>query len=132
MTIPSFLPDTHALFWFEFDPGKLSQAARQTFDDAERGQAELILHPIVLAEFYYVVRKAGHEQDFVPYVQFLDQSPVYRLEAIASDDLKRLPSFSEIPEMHDRLIAITANRLNVPIISKDATLQASSQISCVW
>lgn len=90
------------------------------------------MHPIVLAEFYYAVRKAGYEREFTSYTQFVEQNPVYRWEGITWQDLKRLPSFSEIPEMHDRLVAICANRLQIPILTRDAALHASPQVTCVW
>jgi predicted nucleic acid-binding protein len=42
----------------------LSPAARGVFDEADRGKALLVLNPIVLAELYYVLRKAGLDANF--------------------------------------------------------------------
>lgn len=127
-----YLPDTHAVFWYEFNSPRLSRGARQVFDSAEKGQAEFVLHPLVLAEFYYVLQKAGYERDFVRYLRFLDQSPVYRLESITREDLEQLPQWTEIPEMHDRLIAIAASRLNAVLLTRDATLQACPRVKSLW
>jgi PIN domain nuclease of toxin-antitoxin system len=38
----------------------------------------------------------------------------------------------EIPEMHDRLIALAAKRLGATIITKDKTIQASPHVKCHW
>jgi hypothetical protein len=40
--------------------------------------------------------------------------------------------FAEIPELHDRLIAGTAAHINLPIITNDPVIAASSQVQVVW
>jgi predicted nucleic acid-binding protein len=57
MTATAYTVETHALFWREFAPKRLPRRAAQVFEDVEAGRAEAILLPIVLAEFYYVLRK---------------------------------------------------------------------------
>jgi len=85
-----YLPDTHAVYWHEFRIPKLSTIAEQAFRDAEVGNAELLIHPIVLAEFYWLLKKAGLEADFPRYVQYVDRSPIYHYEPIVmNDELER-------------------------------------------
>lgn len=127
-----FLPDTHAVYWYELGDPKLSKSAEKVFKDAEAGTAELIAHPIVLAEFYWLLKKAGLDSEFVSYVEFVEQNPIYRIEAFTPADLRRLGDFQEIPEMHDRLIAITAERLGATIITRDASIQACSKVISIW
>jgi PIN domain nuclease of toxin-antitoxin system len=127
-----YLPDTHAVFWYEFRDAKLSNAAAQVFEDAQAGRALLVIHPVVLAEFYWLLKKANLHSSFKPYVQFVRSNPIYRLETILIDDILRLEEFAEIPEMHDRLIAIAADRLGATVITKDSELQASSKVKCIW
>jgi len=127
-----FLPDTHAIYWYEFNNSKLSEAAEQVFKDAEAGNAILIVHPIVLAEFYWLLTKAGLAASYSAYLSFVLSNPIYRYEGIGSDDLARLADFDEIPEMHDRLIAIVAERLGATIITNDRLIRASKKVTCVW
>ena len=127
-----YLPDTHALFWYELGSPELSDAARGAFDQAERGEAQLVLHPIVLAEFYYVLRKAGLETEYSSYVQFVSANPLVRLDQITWSDLQQLSELVDVPEMHDRLIAIAARRLNATLITRDRELQACSQVRWLW
>lgn len=127
-----FLPDTHALFWYEFGSPKLSTNAEQAFKDAEAGVAQLIVHPIVLAELYWLLRKAGLEANFLPYVDFVEKNPAYQFESITLADVRRLRDFDEIPEMHDRLIAIAAVRLRATLLTCDASIQACSKVTCTW
>ncbi|HSZ58985.1 MAG TPA: PIN domain-containing protein [Tepidisphaeraceae bacterium] len=127
-----FLPDTHAVYWYEFHDPKLSPNAEQAFKDAEAGGALLLVHPIVLSELYWLLRKAGLENDFIRYVDFLQRNPVYRFEPITMADTRRLGDFDEIPEMHDRLIAISAERLGAKIVTRDPLIQACRKVTCVW
>lgn len=127
-----YLPDTHALFWYEVGSSELSDAARGAFEQAEHGEAQLVLHPIVLAEFYYVLRKAELDADYPSYVRFVSTNPLYRLEEITWSDLQQFASFGEIPEMHDRLIAIAASRLEGTLITRDRTIQACPGVQWLW
>jgi predicted nucleic acid-binding protein len=64
VTLPLYSIDTHALYWYETAAPMLSPTARGVFDEADRGKALLVLNPIVLAELYYVLRKAGLDANF--------------------------------------------------------------------
>lgn len=132
MTLPIYSIDTHTLYWYELDLPPLSQAARDIFREAEQGRADLVLHPIALAEVAYILRKQGLESKFPDYLDAIAANPIYRVEPIVLDDLRRLPLYPEIPEMHDRLIAIQANRLGAVLVTKDATIQASPQVRWAW
>jgi PIN domain nuclease of toxin-antitoxin system len=127
-----YVVDTHALFWREFAPRRLPPSVAQAFGDVEAGRAEAILLPIVLAEFYYVLRKEGLEHDARFYLQYVHEVSGYRLEAHTWDDILQLPAFPEVPEMHDRLIAIAAKRLDATVLTRDAALHASPRIRCLW
>jgi len=86
------LPGTHALYRYEFDSPRLSSVAREAFDSAE--------------------------QHFGKYIDFVRRSPIYHLDSITWEDLGQLPQWTEIPEMHDRLIAIAARRLNAAVLNR--------------
>lgn len=64
MTRPLYTLDTHTLFWYEFADPQLSPAAEAIFTEAEQGRAILVLSSIVLAEFYYVLRKFDLDAEF--------------------------------------------------------------------
>ena len=127
-----YLPDTHAVYWNEYDDPKLSPAARQAFVDAEQGRAVLISHPVVLAELYWMSKKLGQEAGYVPYVDFVRSSPMYRFDAVTLDDVRRLADFAGVPEMHDRLIVIAADRLGATIITNDRDIRSSDKAKCIW
>jgi len=115
-----------------FGSQKLSQKARIIFGDASAGNAAIVAPHIVLAELFWVFQKLGHAQAFPGAVARMQSSPAFRLQPATVDDLIQLGSFLEIPEMHDRLIAIQASRLGAPVITRDASIRASPRVQCVW
>jgi PIN domain nuclease of toxin-antitoxin system len=127
----SYLLDTHALFWHLTNSAKLSERAKRVFGDASRGQVTLILSPIVLLELYGVVKKYQAPLDFSAELHLLEKPP-FRIAPITVADLHLLDQLETIPELHDRLIAATALRLNVPILTRDPLIMACSTVSCVW
>lgn len=132
MNVPLYSVDTHVQYWHIAAPHHLSGAAKSVFDEARAGRAALVLSHVVIAELFYLFRKQGLTSEFTPFVGMITVSPAYRLEGISIDDLRRLPDFDEIPEMHDRLIAIQADRLNAPLVTKDASIRGCSRIKTLW
>jgi hypothetical protein len=100
--------------------------------EVESGNATLVIHPIVLAEFYWLLKKTGQHYNYRPYVNFIRANAIYRYEILTPADAARLEDYAEIPEMHDRLIAIVAARLGATILTKDPEIQASPQVKCLW
>ena len=132
MTRSLYSVDTHTLFWFETADPQLSKPAETAFAEAEAGRAELVLNPIVLAEFYYVLRKLGLDSDFAAYLAAIRGNPIYRVEPIALGDVAEMPNYPEIPEMHDRLIAIQSVRLGAVLLTRDRTIQACPRVRWIW
>lgn len=127
-----YLLDTHAIIWHEMGDAKLSAAAADVYAEAAAGRARLVLHPIVLGELYYMLKKSGQAPLYRSVLRRILSSPAYRYEPITVEDAARLPDFDEISEMHDRLIAIVANRLGATVVTRDPSIRASPKVRCLW
>ena len=128
----TYLLDTHALYWHLFDPAKLSTASRRAISDGEAGRASLIVLSLVLAELYYLLRKA-QVQDLLPdIVHDLQGNPNYQIEPIVLEDVLNFAAFPEVPEMHDRLIVAASSRLAATLITKDQKIQACPRVTWLW
>ena len=127
----SYVVDTHALFWHLIGSTKLSEMGRQIFHAAFAGGTILILSPIVLLELYGLARKVRAPFDFATELAVFEQAP-FRIEPITAADLYPLDQLSTIPELHDRLIAATALRLNISILTRDPAITACTDVTCVW
>jgi len=124
--------DAHALYWRRLGSPKLSKPATGVFQEGIAGRAMLIVHHVAIAEVFYVLQKHNQIPLFAPMVQDFQTFPYYRIEPIDLIDLEQLGSIPEIPEMHDRLLAIAAKRLDATIVTRDAIIQASTQVKWLW
>ena len=127
-----YVVDTHALYWYTINSPKLSAPASKLFDDAVAGSATLIISYVVVAELIFLLQKVRQQHLLGQILTLLQTNPAYQLEPLLLEDVVRLPDFAEIPEMHDRLLAIQADRLAAPLITIDATIRASAKVRCVW
>jgi len=118
-SLPLFCLDTHAVYRRRVASPKLSAAAAQVFDDGIHGKAILIVSCVVVAELFYLLQKHGEVGLFAPMLADFQTFPYYRLEPLAVSDLGALGSIPEIPEMHDRLLALAGKRLGATIVTKD-------------
>lgn len=126
-----YVVDTHALFWHLVDSPRLSDLGRQVFQQAFVGETLLVLSPIVLLELYGLAQKVKAPFDFATELSLFERPP-FRIEPITSADLRLLDLLPGIPELHDRLIAATALRLNAPILTRDPLIIACPEVTCAW
>ncbi len=126
-----YVVDTHALFWYLVRSPKLSEVGEQIFQKAFAGEVTLVLSPIVLLELYGLARKVNAPFDFAAELALFEQPP-FSIEPITSADLRLLDRLSNIPELHDRLIAATALRLDAPVLTCDPALRACPEITSIW
>jgi len=126
-----YLVDTHALFWHLINSPKLSTVGRQIFQSASTGESTLVLSAIVLLELYGLARKANATFNFASELALFEQPP-FQIEPVTIADLYLLDRLNVIPELHDRLIAATALRLNIPILTRDPLIVACAEVTCVW
>jgi len=129
---PLFLLDTHALYWHLVGSSTLSAAAARVFSEAQKGDAVLVVHHVVLAEIFYILQKQKQSDLFTPLLADLETLPYFRVEPLVLEDLRQLPSYPEVAEMHDRLLVIAADRLQATMITRDQNIRKSSRVSCLW
>ena len=129
---PRFVVDAHTLWWYIMARERLSPAAANIFRLAEQEHASLIVPAIVVAELYYLSEKLG--EPLTPSGLLSELAPTIGLElsVLGQDQLELLPLLTEIPEMHDRLIAAAAMALDAAIVTRDPDLLASPQVTTVW
>ena len=46
--------------------------------------------------------------------------------------LQKMVNLREIPELHDKIIVATAKYLNLPLMTKDASLRELSYVETIW
>ena len=129
---PVFVLDTHVLYWYLRQPQRLSVAADAIFRLAEAGGARLIVPAISIAELYYLSVKVGHPVAPSEVLDALKGVAAIEVSDLGAVQLRMLDVLTDVPEMHDRLIAAEALSRNAAVVTRDQSLARSSQIATVW
>ena len=124
------LADTHTPVWYLAESPRLSAKADQLLQDAENGLLELVVPTIVLAAAIRVVERRNPglsiEGLFAGLSRF-DGANVVSLDMTILQAVQTLPPSIE---MHDRIIAATAQVYGATLISRDR--QLGSVVETVW
>ncbi len=127
--------DTHTALWHLFDDARLSAAARAFIDQAAKVRQKIAISSISLAELVYLIEKnclpASSYDELT--VALADAEHVFT-EAVFTAAIvqsMRQVSRAEVPDMPDRIVAATAIYFQVPVISRDNHIRATS-LKTVW
>jgi PIN domain nuclease of toxin-antitoxin system len=128
------ISDTHALIWYVWDDPRLSVTAKALFEATATASDEIAISSISLVEVVYLEERRRILPGTLE--RILDSLDLRELLIEFQVDRSIIPSLAAIdraaiPDMPDRIIAATAVHLNVPLISRDRKIQASSVLT-IW
>ncbi|MCH8063692.1 MAG: PIN domain-containing protein [Chloroflexi bacterium] len=129
---PTYVADTHALWWYLNSSDRLSPAADAVFRLVETGNALLIIPAIVVAELYFLSVKLGSPFPPTDLYEALDGVEGVVISPLDRRQLAALQDVHDVPEIHDRLIAAEAFVLDAPIITRDQVLAGSRHVATIW
>ena len=125
--------DTHALVWALLGDARLSPAARTTMTVSPGGQ--IAVSAITLVDILYLEEKQRLPAGLLARITGELAAPGSVLVEIPSSaavvGAMAAVSRTDVPDMPDRIIAGTAVRLRVPVISRDGKIRASS-VATIW
>ncbi len=128
----NYVADTHALLWWFTDSPKLSKKAAAIFEECERGEIVIFIPSIVIAEALSIFDKKRVSFDFKKLLKRINESEHFVIVSLDYPVLQRMIEFTDIPELHDKIIVSTAKHLDLPIITKDTVLRGISHIKAIW
>ena len=120
----SFVTDTQALVKFMMGKKVINDRAHQAFLSADKAESTIIIPAIVLMEVLHLFEKNRINISLFQTEDLL-KSQNYQFEPLSLEILKTASQITDIPELHDRLIAATARYLDVPLITNDPVIRAS-------
>lgn len=132
-----FVADTHAIIWHLAGSPKLSVEAKRRFDLADNGQAIIYLSVITPIELLYLTEKNKITPASLELFKHLvksnptDSYQIVDLTYSLALFLAEVP-YEKIPEMPDRVIAATAIKLRVPLITCDSKMRGWEGLETVW
>jgi predicted nucleic acid-binding protein len=120
----SFITDTQALVKFMMGQKVINEKCHQAFLSADKGESIIIIPAIVFMEILYLFEKNRIKIDLIQTEELL-RSKNYQFEPLSLEIIKTASEITDIPELHDRLIAATAKYFDIPLITNDPEIRAS-------
>jgi PIN domain nuclease of toxin-antitoxin system len=130
-----YLTDTHALLWFAAGLQKrLGPRARRAFVGLATGQSRIAVSVITLWEVA-LLHDEGKIQlpaGYAAWCEALAMLHGIRIEPLLHGDVEEARTVRALVDPHDRLIAGTALRLGVPLITADRRIRAEKRLRAIW
>lgn len=126
-----YVTDTQALVRFLSGSKGISKTADLIFGRADAGENTIIIPAVVLFEIGYLHEKGRIPVSVNDLRAVLEDSVNYREEKLSLEIIESSFDITDIPELHDRLIAGTARHLRLPLLTNDPLILASSFVDCV-
>ena len=126
-----FVADTMAIV-LHLEKRKSGKNVKQILTDAENGNAVVHVPAIVFAEILYLSEKKRIVLTLSDIENHLSKFPNFRSQELSFEIVKTAETITDIPELHDRLIAATAKHLGLELITNDPKIQNSAFVKTVW
>lgn len=126
----AFVIDTHALLWFFTADARLSSQVRDLLLVAEKGEFEIVIPTIVMAEALAVIERGRSPLAIYDLLARVQGLPTFGVAAFDRDVFREMLSLPKELELHDRVIAATARLYGAKLLSRDQAL--SQVVEVVW
>ncbi len=128
--------DTNAVIWYLNDLNKLSSAALVAFNEAVLTKSPIYISSITVVEIIYLVEKKRLPEATSERLKTALAIPNIILRLVPLDytiaqAVAQIPR-DIVPDMPDRIIAATALHLNLPLVTSDHKIQATTAIQTIW
>jgi PIN domain nuclease of toxin-antitoxin system len=130
----ALVTDTHPLLFWAAGGKRLGRRALLHFENCERRHAILYVPVAVLWETALLVR-TGRIELGRPVRAFFDDlfsNPAYQALDLTPDQVYGAAETFSTSDPFDALIAAAAMSLDLPLLTRDAALQASASLRTVW
>jgi predicted nucleic acid-binding protein len=126
-----FVTDTMGLV-LRIEQRRLPPPVKAIFDTGESGNATVYVPTMVFAEILYLAEKQRISVSLRAVAEHLEKFQHYQEYPMSLAVIQAAALITDIPELHDRLIAGTARLLHLDLITNDPTIQASTFVRTVW
>lgn len=111
---------------------KMPAAVKNIFEKVESGTADLLIPAMVLAEIGYLSEKKRISASLLDVKKYLKTYSSAKVIPLSEEIIFVAFSITDIPELHDRIIAATAAYLNENIVTNDPIITRSKSLKVVW
>ncbi|NQE35757.1 type II toxin-antitoxin system VapC family toxin [Microcoleus asticus] len=134
--MPSVVADTHTLIWYIFELPRLSPAALTALEQAVNEGNFIYFSAITIVEISYLIERGRLAAEVLTRVLNAADDPnvgimLAPLDRNISATIQQIDR-ATVPDMPDRIIAATALSLSLPLVTRDAKIQALTTIQTIW
>jgi len=126
-----FVTDTMGLV-LHLEKRKFSQRSKTIFAEAESSKVLVYIPAIVIAEILYLSEKKRIGLTLQIVHQYLSRFSSFQEYPLNYAIVNTAAEITDIPELHDRLIAGTARYLNLSLITNDPVIEESKFLKTIW
>ena len=126
-----YVTDTQALVKFLNGKKVINATIDAIFKNTDQGKNIIVIPSVVIFEIGYLHEKRRIPISIEDIKDILEDSINYVEEKLSIDIIESAFQITDIPELHDRLIAGTARYLNLPLITNDPVILASKFVKSV-
>jgi predicted nucleic acid-binding protein len=125
------MSDTMALI-LRLEGRKMPDKVKEIFNNAEKGQVEIMIPSIVFAELAYLSERERIDTSLHEALRYLDKYPAIIESPMTKSTVQRAFEIDDIPELHDRLIAAAGKELSIPVLTNDPEMRDSKHVGVIW
>ena len=126
-----YVIDTQAIIKFLNGQKVINDNIDQILKMTDEGKNIIIIPSVVIFEIGYLHEKKKIPISIVDVEKIINSSFNYVEEKLSINIIKSAFEITDIPELHDKLIAGTARYLNLPLITNDPVILQSSFVECI-
>ncbi len=126
-----FVADTMALI-LRLERRKMGSKAKAIFISAEKAEVGLIIPAMVLVELCYLSEKKRIESNLKDFKTYRNKYESIAVEPMTEELIEKAFEINDVPELHDRLIAGTALKAGVKLITNDPVISVSKFVKVIW
>lgn len=126
-----YVTDTQAIIKFLNGKHVISNKINTIFQNTDKGKNIILIPSIVLFEIAYLYEKSRIPISINDMATILKTSVNYMEEKLSIEIIKTSFEITDIPELHDRMIAGTARYLDIPILTNDPVILKSKFVQTV-
>lgn len=127
----NYVVDTMAIV-LRLERRKLSKRIKNVFAAAEIGEIGLLIPAVAAFEIGYLAERNRIEIGLATLKDYIDENNSIEMADLDLSIILKSFEITDIPELHDRLIAGIAYAKDLEVITNDPDIIASEFVTTVW